>query len=1122
MRNSQTGMRIAIAFLIVVVVSATPACLTSVLGADTARKKAVEQKLAAIWQEVNQRWRDHGQTRVTQVEVADVSLQSLAPPAGFTVPPGSRNVIAKDGIYYRDGRPTFLFGVEGRMYDGPWINRILGLDFFSQHAGMVWWRSAMRVKESPGPRGGTKLTVSFRNYPWAGMLVREAMRGGTLFAIDYYLTKSGDSNLRFKQYDFDPLFFGGPRDYERGTGHFLNLHLENPEAFNYYTSQFDVVAKLIGEYPIFHHELINEIRYNSYWPENIIAFQDRMKQKYGTIAAANKAWNTTFADFDDVIPPITADPGSFFWQPEVEGRGWRLGNILADWSKFMAEHGAGLFEKLRDDAEKATGGTNGKNTLFTIQSPNCLGGGQLLPHLKAKSEDVYGHEAFFYPYRSGSAGQEEWAQVLALVSLQFRNDLVRCAAPDKTLIKLEAPRGITPAHYEAGAVGVQEPGDPAGPNFMRMFFWHQLAHGLSGSVVSYFYVNECSHGGYSMWDPKVMTRDAVREMPSVRAEIRDLAPVVMPRTRIRGKLGVVYSHETAMESEYARRDFFKENISNYAAAILTRVPVDIVTTPQILDGTAAEYPVLFVNHCIRFPRAALNKLTQYVKSGGTLLMTHDSLSYDERVEPYDLDDLLGARRTDSARQDDKADLSDISLSEVSPVRTRVSSPSFGYHLELTTAEGLGDSPRGPAICVNKMGKGRVIYVGWNLPADAMRGVVAHACRLAGVSPTVDVEFDDRVATDYVETHLFGKSGSGRHVVYSLNFGGGPRKARLIPATLARGNEKYYVRNVRTRQYVAPGGRKAKAAWVAADLANGIPTSLPAQDPELLLVERTNLAPLELNGLTEEQTEVLKWAWRPSRPAKHRLLVNGYHVGEFRVSKPKMPSAVKALEDAGWEVNSMISRLENTVETLSSKGITQEKLDSYQVLAFIGLHHGTSVWRSEEIRRLIKYVHDGGSLLACIKRDWHFEAPFYEDLKPLGIGDAGLAIGEGTGEATDAGGNIFDPTNCIMGEPLYVGLKDPSEHPITEGISLFQTTGIRPLYVGNPAATTLFASGPKAEVMNLWGERRPAPDVPVAVALVHGKGRVVVVGSDTWLRPDELELGDNKRLLINILDWLGRR
>lgn len=59
-------------------------------------------------------------------------------------------------------------------------------------------------------------------------------------------------------------------------------------------------------------------------------------------------------------------------------------------------------------------------------------------------------------------------------------------------------------------------------------------------------------------------------------------------------------------------------------------------------------------------------------------------------------------------------------------------------------------------------------------------------------------------------------------------------------------------------------------------------------------------------------------------------------------------------------------------------------------------------------------------------------------------------------------------------------------------------------------------------MDPWGERSPAPKASVAAALEYGKGRVVVVDADTWLRPDELQLGDNKRLLVNILNWLGRR
>ena len=341
--------------------------------------------------------------------------------------------------------------------------------------------------------------------------------------------------LYYKKYDFDPPFFGGARDHDRGTDHFLNLHLENPEAFKYYTSQFGVVAELVGRYPILHHELVNEVRYNSYWPGNVVKFQDRMEAKYGGIASANRAWSTKFASFGDVLPPITVDPGGFYWLPETAGRGWRNGPLLADWSEFMAEHGAGFFRKLRATAEEIVG----RDTLFTIQSPYSLGDKQLIPKLKAESEDVYGQEAFFYLFRTGSPGQEDWPKVLALMNLQYRNDIVRNASPNKPIVNLEAPWVISQARFDSRRLGVKEPGDPAGPNFMRLFFWSQLAHGLSGSIISYFYVNECSHGGYSVWDPKVMTRGAVREIPRVRTEINDLASVVMPRPRIRGKLAVV-------------------------------------------------------------------------------------------------------------------------------------------------------------------------------------------------------------------------------------------------------------------------------------------------------------------------------------------------------------------------------------------------------------------------------------------------------------------------------------------------------------------------------------------------------------------------------------------------------
>ena len=71
------------------------------------------------------------------------------------------------------------------------------------------------------------------------------------------------------------------------------------------------------------------------------------------------------------------------------------------------------------------------------------------------------------------------------------------------------------------------------------------------------------------------------------------------------------------------------------------------------------------------------------------------------------------------------------------------------------------------------------------------------------------------------------------------------------------------------------------------------------------------------------------------------------------------------------------------------------------------------------------------------------------------------------------------------------------------------------------AVALFASDDDAKVMDLWGGLAGGARVPVAVAVGEGRGRVVVIGSDTWLRPDELALGDNRRFLLNIAEWLAR-
>ncbi len=58
----------------------------------------------------------------------------------------------RDGNFYRDGQPVFLFGIEGTKYLGAWMHRILDIDLFEGHLGFHYGQ-ATRVERTNGPGG---------------------------------------------------------------------------------------------------------------------------------------------------------------------------------------------------------------------------------------------------------------------------------------------------------------------------------------------------------------------------------------------------------------------------------------------------------------------------------------------------------------------------------------------------------------------------------------------------------------------------------------------------------------------------------------------------------------------------------------------------------------------------------------------------------------------------------------------------------------------------------------------------------------------------------------------------------------------------------------------------------
>ncbi|MDA0837360.1 MAG: hypothetical protein O3B01_14110 [Planctomycetota bacterium] len=100
-------------------------------------------------------------TEKVRVKMAPVPVPENFIRRADEFPESCRNVTVKDGNFWRDGKPVFLFGVEAELYNGAWLHRILGLDFTQATiVNTAGFRSAIEVKEAKAADGETVLELS--------------------------------------------------------------------------------------------------------------------------------------------------------------------------------------------------------------------------------------------------------------------------------------------------------------------------------------------------------------------------------------------------------------------------------------------------------------------------------------------------------------------------------------------------------------------------------------------------------------------------------------------------------------------------------------------------------------------------------------------------------------------------------------------------------------------------------------------------------------------------------------------------------------------------------------------------------------------------------------------------
>jgi len=197
--------------------------------------------------------------------------------------------------------------------------------------------------------------------------------------------------------------------------------------------------------------------------------------------------------------------------------------------------------------------------------------------------------------------------------------------------------------------------------------------------------------------------------------------------------------------------------------------------------------------------------------------------------------------------------------------------------------------------------------------------------------------------------------------------------------------------------------------------------------------------------------------------------------------------------------------ENGFQVKSSSGpLNDAELSSSDVLVLSGPFRPLN---NDEVRAVIDFVGSGGGLAVML----HIPQPTLNLLRQLNV--------------DVANGTLHEDGAAIGGNPLYFKVSRLAVHPLTSGLESFSVYGSWALRSTAEHVTTLAETGQHGWVDLDHDNRFSTADAMqpfgVAVAGHLGKGRYVVFGDDAMFQNRFFD-ESNRRLAINLLNWLGHR
>lgn len=450
-------------------------------------------------------------------------------------------------------------------------------------------------------------------------------------------------------------------------------------------------------------------------------FRDWLGNKYGSIDALNRAWSghrwsRRHQSFEDVFLPV-----STVSQVSPE----RMLDLERFHSDEIIAYMGRLREVIRNHAPHAREVTN-------HWSEN---GDRGFDYLKAYRTLIDLPGAGFYP---GINPEDTDAVIGACLVMTHR------------IAESDAP--IWCVEFQTGTFG----GYACPPGAMRMYAWLCLLYRSQAAIA---WTWRSMLGGEEQYLFGLLDHDGelsrkYAEFKTIAEDYRLLSSLGLPR-RIKPEIGLAYSYESLKVSRHSksqyRTGYVEQLLQVFKALFRRNLDCNVIDLRDI----QGEYALIIVpGHVMMDPESARN-LREYVRGGGTVVMTACSAKVNEHNQVFDtpqpglLEDVFGIRANGFERnRTHVGDVNEGGLEKKNPnlFRYQVSvrmgektvSPGVDYYeiLELKTAQCLavltGLPETLPAVSFNRYGAGTAIYTAIPAAEDLTDLLLAHLCEKLGL------------------------------------------------------------------------------------------------------------------------------------------------------------------------------------------------------------------------------------------------------------------------------------------------------------------------------------------------------------------------------------------------------